>query len=386
MLGNNDYILMPLAYDELDAFMKKRDFLGINITIPYKERVMPYCDYISDEARKINSVNTIVNRDGKLYGYNTDYFGFSYMCEIAGISFTNKKVVILGSGGTSLTSQAVVKDCGASEIIVVSRTGENNYDNISLHKDCDVVINTTPIGMFPNNNNAPINLKEFSNLSGVVDVIYNPLKTELLLAAKEMKIKNTCGLIMLVAQAIKADSLFFDKQPDELCIMDIKEKMEQAVSNIVLVGMPGCGKSTIGKLLAQKLNMAFVDTDDEIELHTKMTIPQIFEQYGEAYFRKLEQDAIKDICKNKRQVISTGGGSIIDQQNCRELSYNSKVIWLDRDINLLETRGRPLSKDKEHLTRLYEQRMPIFKKISDIQIVVEGEPLEVLNKILEYLR
>jgi shikimate dehydrogenase len=383
--GNKEYELLELEPDSVESFLRTSDFLGINVTIPYKETVMPHC--VPDEyAKKIGSVNTIVNKNGKLYGYNTDYFGFSYMAFLAGISFHGKKVVILGSGGTAKTALSVTRDCGAREIIVVSRNGINNYGNIGKHADCDVLVNTTPVGMFPNNGESPLSLGVFSKLSAVIDVVYNPMRTKLLLEAKKSGIRTANGLIMLTAQALQAHNLFFgnetDKREDFMSIEEALFKTEKRFSNIVLVGMPGCGKTTIGMELAKVYEKDFVDTDELIEARTGRKIPDIINEDGEQRFRELEVAVIAEAAAKTNQVIATGGGSVLAEDNRDALAQNGIVVFLERSLDKLATDGRPLSVD---LGMLYQQRLPVYESFCQYKITLDDDLAGNVRMIKEAL-
>ena len=381
-LGNSEYELTEIPPENLEAFFCKKDFCGINVTIPYKEKAMAYC-IPDNDAQKIGSVNTIVNKNGTLYGYNTDYFGFCFMAKLAGISFNGKKVVILGSGGTSKTAAFAARDGGAKETVIVSRNGENNYGNIARHSDCGILVNTSPVGMLPGNGQSPVSLQIFKNLSAVIDVVYNPLRTRLLLEAKELGIPAAGGLSMLAAQAVMAHNLFFNIQPnadeDALKIKEIFSKTEKCFSNIVLIGMPGCGKTTIGKKLAALLEMKFTDTDHVVEQLTGRSIPDIIGTNGEQFFRGLEREAIAEAGMQLRQVIATGGGSILLQENRHALAQNGIIIFLDRPLEQLAVSGRPLS---VNLPELYRQRLPLYESFCMHKITVSNDLHSNVRKII----
>ena len=343
-LGNKDYTLFEVAPENLDVFMKKHDFKGINVTIPYKKDVIPYLDVISPEAEKIGAVNTIKVVDGKLYGDNTDYFGFKYMVEKSGVVIHNKKALVLGSGGASLTVQAVLRDMGASEIVVLSRNGDDNYVNMYIkHTDAQIIVNTTPVGMYPDNLNTLVDLDRFPNLSGVLDVVYNPLKTRLILDAEQRNIPSSAGLSMLVAQAKKAHEIFFDTMVENEICEQIERSLVLQMCNIVLIGMAGCGKSTIGKRLAELLRKDLIDTDEMIVNIENKPIPEIFEESGEDYFRWCENLVVNIAGKEKNQIIATGGGVIVRPENYNPLKQNGMIVFINRDADLLPTNGRPLS-------------------------------------------
>jgi shikimate dehydrogenase len=384
--GNHDYELVEIPPDGVAGFLQKADFLGVNVTIPYKETVMPYC-VLDDHAQTIGCVNTIVNKNGTLYGYNTDYFGFTYMAKLAGISFNGKKVVVLGSGGASKTAACASRDGGAGEVVVVSRNGENNYSNIDRHADCNVLVNTTPVGMFPNNGNIPLSLSGFSRLSAVIDVVYNPLRTKLLLEAKKLGIATAGGLSMLVAQALMAHNLFFgieaDEQTDQARIAEALAKTEKRFSNIVLIGMPGCGKTTTGRELAKVCGREFVDTDKVIEEREGRKIPDIINEDGEGRFRELEKCVIAEVAAQTNQVIATGGGSVLAQENRDALSQNGIVIFLECPLEYLATAGRPLSVDLE---TLYQRRLPLYKGLCQHTITVSADLADDVRRINEVLQ
>ena len=385
MLGSYFYDLFSVDKNKFNELINKREFGGLNITIPYKQSVLPMCDVLSDNAREIGSVNTVVNKNGKIYGYNTDYLGFNYMLKENGFDLANKKVLILGGGGTSLTASVCAKNAGASEVVIVSRSGKNNYENISKHFDSQIIINTTPVGMFPNNSQSLINLSNFEKCVGVVDVIYNPLSSRLLLQARELEIPYCNGLLMLVAQAKYASELFFDTNiPDEK-IMQIYKTLSFDLSNIILIGMPSCGKTRVGKQLASTLNRPFIDTDAMIENNAKMTIPEIFEKYGETEFRRLEEIAIKSAGAKNGVVIATGGGAVLKKENCYNLKQNGTMVFIKRDIEKLSSKGRPLSQNPEAIKALYNQRLPIYNRCGDIIVLNNNSVDNCVQNIIEEL-
>ncbi len=384
-LADYEYKLYEMEEQDVGKFLKSCPLDAFNVTIPYKKTVIPFLDFISDTAKRIGSVNTIVKKPDGLYGYNTDYYGFSYMTQKSGIEIENKKVLILGSGGASLTVKAVLSDMGAREIVIISRTGENNYDNISRHADADVIVNTTPVGMYPRNGETPVDLEIFTNLSGVLDLIYNPSETKLIHDAKKKEIPCINGLYMLSAQAKKACELFLDTKIEENPTDTIVKNIEARLKNIVLVGMPGCGKSTAGKLLAERLGRSFVDTDEIIANASAMPIPEIFSLYGEEEFRKIEHEAAEEAGKMSGAVIATGGGIVTKEENLYPLKQNSFVVWLKRDISRLPLDGRPVSQ-QNNLTVLYNKRAPLYEKFADFTVEVSESPQETVNTIIEKLR
>ena len=357
---------MPLPTEaEARAFMEQREFAAINVTIPYKQLVVPYCDVVDPKAAAIGAVNTIVNRDGKLYGYNTDYAGFAYLARAHGVYFAGKTVLILGTGGTHSTVAAVCKDGGAAEILTASRTGKDGaltYGEAMRRKDVQVIVNTTPCGMYPHVGQCLIDPAAFPALEAVLDVVYNPFRTELLLRAEEQGIPAASGFEMLVAQAVFAAEHFTGKALDaDMLIPAVSRQLRHELANISIIGMPGCGKSTIGAALAKQLGKTFVDLDAEIERRTGQTIPDIFAREGEAAFRRYEAETLADVAKQNRQVIACGGGVIKSAANVRALRQNGPVLWVRRPIEKLATGGRPLSKGGAALKQLEEERTPLYQ-------------------------
>lgn len=370
-LGDYEYTLMERGPDALDEFFTRADFDAINVTIPYKEVVMKYCASIDEKAVSVGSVNTIIKRDGKLYGYNTDYFGFyatlTSLCDVRG-----KKVLVLGSGGSSKTVTAVVNDLGGTPVII-SRTGENNYENISRHHgDTAVIVNTTPVGMYPNNLSSPITLDDFACIEAVVDIIYNPAKTKLLLDAERLGIKHENGLYMLVAQAKQASEYFCGKKIDDAVIGAILKEIRRELLNIVLVGMPGCGKSSVGREVAKLTGRRFVDCDELVTEREGRSPAEIINSDGEAAFRRAETAALNDICKQSSLIIATGGGAVTIEENYNIMRQNAVVIWLRRDLHLLPTKNRPLSQGAASLESLYNSRRGAYERFSDAVIESTG--------------
>lgn len=387
-IADYTYELKEISKENLDSFMRERDFSCINVTIPYKEAVIPYLDYVDSAARAIGAVNTIVNLDGKLCGYNTDFYGMKLMIEKNSFDLKGSKVLILGSGGTAKTSRAVAEHLGARDIITVSRNGEVNYDNVAvLHPDADFIINTTPCGMYPDNDSCAIEPEMFPSLRGIIDAVYNPLKTTLIQKGEELGIKGVTGLYMLVAQAVVAYCLFMNnndidtkKITDEIFSEIIREKQ-----NIVLIGMPGSGKSTVGKALAEKLGRNFVDTDDIItEKHG--VISEIFASKGEAYFRDIETETVKAIAKQSGIVIATGGGAVLRKENVDALRQNGVIFFLNRPLeDIIPTSDRPLSSDVNSLRKRFNERYDIYKVTGDFEIAIDGSIDNAVNKIKECL-
>ena len=386
-----DYELCEIPREELSDFLSRKEFRAINVTIPYKELVMPSLYYIDDFAREIGSVNTIVNRDGRLYGYNTDFYGMRALLSHAKVSLADKKVIILGTGGTSKTAKAVAKAALAKEIVIVSRTAKDgiiDYDELyEKHTDADVIINTTPVGMYPNTLGAPISLDKFNKLSGVIDAIYNPLRTTLISEAIRMGIPAEGGLYMLVAQAVRASEIFTDKTYPEDTTEKVFQKILSEKENIVLVGMPASGKSTVGKILERLTNHTLVDTDDMIVDSAKMEITEIFGKFGETHFRDLESEAVFEAAKHSSTVIATGGGAILREKNVIELKKNGRLFFLDRPKELLiPTDSRPLSSDRDAMEKRYAERYPIYLRVCDERIDASGTPEEVARLILEKIK
>ena len=384
LLGDYSYQLFEKEPEQLPFFLKDDDFTGINVTIPYKKDVIPYLDELSPAARKIGSVNTIVRRaDGSLFGHNSDYFGFVSLVKHSGIAVEGKKVLVLGSGGTSNMVVTALRDLGAAPV-VISRSGENNYGNLHLHSDASVIVNATPVGMYPNTGVSPIDLNRFPKLDGVLDVIYNPAKTQLLLDAEKLGIPHENGLWMLVAQAKEAAEYFTGKKLPDSCIEKIHGILSRQMKNVVLIGMPGCGKSTIGNLLARKLGRKFVDADEEIIQLAGKSIPEIFAQDGEEIFREWETMALEHLGKQSGLVIATGGGCVTRQRNYPALHQNGSIVWLERDLSLLPTDGRPLSQSNR-LEEMYAVRKPLYEAFADVRVANTGSPEDTVTEILSKL-
>lgn len=383
VFGEYDYQLYPMTPEQLRETLKGRDFKGLNITIPYKKDVLPFCDEVSDTVREVGSANTLYFRDGKLCAENTDLPGMLFMLDRAGITLTGKKVVILGSGGTSLTAQAACRVRQAAEYTVVSRSGPVTYEDLyEKHIDADIIINSTPVGMFPNNLERPVDIRRFPKLCGVADVIYNPAKTALLLDAEEAGIPRIDGLWMLVAQAWHAARLFLNAEIPEEKNAEAYKSVRRECLNLVLVGMPGSGKSTLGRTAAEKLGKRFIDLDEEI-VKRFGPIPEIFKNQGEAAFRDMESEIIKEFGKESGCVIATGGGAVLRKENVRALRQNAAVVWVRRDLAKLSTQGRPLSTGPEALKRMEEARTPLYRACADYMVDNDGTPEEAVEQILE---
>lgn len=369
LLGNSGYSLCEVPREELAAFFAARKFAGVNVTIPYKTEVMGMCDFLDGAAVEIGAVNTVVNMDGKLFGCNTDFDGFIFMCNLKKIVFSGKKVLILGSGGTSKTVAAAARKMGASAVVKVSRSGEINYENVYTRAaDAQIIVNTTPVGMYPKNDECPLELERFKSLTGVVDVIYNPLRTRLLLDAERLHIPCAGGLSMLVAQAAFADRYFCGRAHSGAQIVRIIAEMQKRLTNIVLIGMPGCGKSTIGKILAPATRRRLIDIDRVITERAGVPIPTIFETQGEPAFRDLETAVTKEVAANCGVIIACGGGTVLREENRRALRQNGCIIYVKRKTEELAREGRPLSAGDGALEALYESRREIYEGFADITV------------------
>ena len=388
LLADYSYELCEVKKEELDSFMTKRGFSAINVTIPYKELVIPYLSHIDAFAKEIGAVNTVVNKDGELFGYNTDFFGMRSLIEHAGISVDGKKVVILGTGGTSKTALAVARSLGAGEFIRAGRTakeGSLSYGEIyTSHADADIIINTTPVGMFPAIFDTPIDLERFSNLSGVIDAVYNPLRTPLILSARKRGIPAEGGLYMLVAQAVRASEIFLDSEYPKGTLDRIYSEIYRSKENIVLTGMPASGKSTVGKILAKRLSRPFIDTDELIVKHQGKDIPAIFAEVGEEGFRDMETEAVREAAAFSGAVIATGGGAVLRSENVCALSENGRIYFIDRPLDaLVPTESRPLSKDRAQIERRYKERYSIYCNTAEVKIDADTTPDGVADRILE---
>ena len=386
LLGNKEYGLIELSEEELSGFMEEKAFSGINVTIPYKQAVIPYLDELSDEAREIGAVNTIVRlQDGRLFGDNTDIFGMEYLLGSADIDLRGKHVLILGSGGTSLTARALCRKAGAASAEVVSRKGSLNYDNVSERKGTEVIINTTPVGTFPGNGESPIDISIFPELYAVVDVIYNPRRTELIMDAEKAGLRTASGLRMLIAQAVRAHELFFGKQAEASVVEDIYRILKNDLMNINIIGMPGCGKTTVARELSLLCGKAFLDSDIFVENDAGMSIPEIFSEYGETYFRELETEAVKELGKMTGTVIATGGGVVLREENMRALHQNGPGVFLERELSELGREGRPLSGSLDDLKRIYDTRIEKYRGYADFIFTNEDEPRLVAERIWKKL-
>lgn len=388
LIENYTYDLKEVSKEDLDLFMKKKDFKAINVTIPYKQMVMPYLKSIDEASKKIGAVNTIVNKNGELYGHNTDYLGFAYMIKHHKISLEGKNILIMGNGGASQAIQAVVDDSRPAKVLIVDIKPAPKVVSIEEvyadHRDINVIINTTPIGMYPNVDKSPIILDKFHDLEACIDVVYNPFNTEFALQAKERGIKAVTGLEMLVAQAKYALEFFKDIKIDDAKIEEIYHEIIQETTNLILVGMPSSGKTSIGKAVAKKLGKNWYDIDAEIVKQINMSIAEYFQKYGEKKFRELESDVTTKLCICNNCVISSGGGTVLNHENVHNLRRNGVLVLIDRNLDkLISDNTRPLSSSKEAVQKLYEERMPIYEKSSDIKIENNGAFEQAVNDTID---
>lgn len=387
MLGSYSYELKELTEDELPAFLSRRAFTGINVTIPYKETVIPYLDHVSPEAQQIGAVNTIVNRGGELWGYNTDFGGMVSLFSHMGISsLAGQKVLILGSGGTSRTASAVAHALEAKCVLRVSRQkreGCISYESACRdHRDAGVIINTTPCGMYPDITGCPIDPAAFPNLTCVADAVFNPLSSALVLAARQCGAAAEGGLYMLVSQAVLASQYFTGITLPAMTAERVYETLLRQKTNVVLIGMPASGKSTVGELVARRLGRTFIDLDEVIVRRAKRSIPEIFQEHGEAEFRRLEAEAVFSVADKTGVVIATGGGCVLRKENVQELKKNGKLVFLDRPLaQLLPSEDRPLAGSIRQIHRLYEDRMPIYRAAADTTIKVDVPAAEIAARI-----
>ncbi len=393
-LADYEYNLIELAEEDIKPFFTKKDFEAINVTIPYKQTVIPYLDSISDIADRIGAVNTVVNKSGKLYGYNTDYYGMKALIEKVGINMQGKKVLVLGTGGTSKTARVVATDLGAASVLVVSRSEKEGcitYEGAkNAHKDAGVIINTTPSGMYPDCDSKPIDITCFNALEGVIDAVYNPLCTNLVLDAKRRGIKAEGGLYMLVMQAVVAVEKFLDIKIPKETADSVFASVLTSKENIVLTGMPGSGKSTVGKQM--KIDgFTFFDTDAEVEKRCGCTIKELIDAKGEKHFRDIESEVIRDVSSQSARIIATGGGAVLREENVHCLLRNGKLFFINANIERLKaTDDRPLSDTYEKLKKLYSERLPIYQSTADVTVpdmkTAEEEAQYILTKRLELMK
>lgn len=391
-IADYTFDLIPLSKEEFKTFMEKKEFTALNVTIPYKKDVIPYLDEMDEHAKAIGAVNTIVNRDGKLKGYNTDFTGFLYMVKKHNVHIEGKKVLIIGNGGASAAIQAVVQHESAGSMVIVDvvpGNGAISYDEMfSSHLDAEIIINTSPIGMYPRIGNAPIDISMFHKCEAVLDVIYNPILTRLCFEAQEMDIKRVNGLEMLIAQAKQSVEFFLDKSIDNQIIDDIYQDMLRERCNIVLIGMPSAGKTTIGKMLENRMQKEFIDLDDIIIEKAGKSIPEIFEESGEAGFRAIETEAAIEVSKLNNKIIATGGGTIKHKVNMDYLRQNGITIFIDRDVDKLISSdpNRPLSKSTDALEKMHAERLPLYQKYAAYVAVNNSDIESTVTEIEEAYR
>lgn len=386
MLGKYSYSLFEVQRKELKDFLLKGDFDGINVTIPYKKDVIPYLNYLSPLAEKIGAVNTIVrDRDGFLGGFNTDYLGFTYMLSRLKIDVRGKKALILGTGGAALTVRNVLCDLDTAKIVNISRHGENNYKNLDLHADADLIVNATPLGMYPNVKEKPIDLSAFHRCLGVLDLIYNPARTSLILQAIDLGIPWENGLSMLISQAAASSQLFTKKKITQERIKKIYDALFMKMQNVILIGMPGCGKTTVGKELSVLTGRSFYDCDIVFNKKYGISAEMCIKKQGEERFRTMESGLLEELCTKSGSIIATGGGCVTVGSNRGTLRRNGVCVWLGRDIRLLSTKKRPLSVS-EGLQAMYERRAPLYASFSDLYVENIGKPAKTALDIKNRLR
>ena len=375
-LAGYDYRLVELPPEEVEPFLRAGRFRGLNVTIPYKKTVMACCDALSPAARRIGSVNTLLRRpDGTLYGDNTDYDGFRYLLQAAGVQVRGKKVLVLGSGGASL---------GARETVSISRSGPDNYENLDRHADAQLIVNATPVGMYPNTGVSPVELDQFPDCEGVFDLIYNPARTQLLLDAERRGLLCSNGLGMLVAQAKAAAERFLGRTIPDSRVEELTRQVEGQTQNLLLIGMPGCGKTTVGQFLADRLGRPLADVDHQVEAEAGCSIPDLFKKEGEEGFRIREHRALCQLSKQSGQVIACGGGIVTRRENWDPMRQNSTVIYLRRDLELLPTSGRPVSQAIPP-EELYRRRAPLYEELADLTVENRGTPEETAEEIIRRL-
>ncbi len=386
LLADYEYRLYPVEREELELFLAQAPLDGMNVTIPYKKEVLPMCSWVSEAVKRIGSANTLVKKDNGWHAYNTDYMGFRYMVESCGCSVKGEKVLVLGSGGASLAVCAALEDMQAAQIVVISRSGENNYDNLRLHKDAAVIVNTTPVGMYPNVAASPVDLDAFPFCRAVFDIVYNPARTELIMQAESKGLICRSGLSMLVAQAHRASELFTGREIPKERIEEITRILENQTQNIVLIGMPGCGKSKVGSILAELTGRPFVDADEYLMEKTGVFAGDMIKEKGEEYFRQQETLVLEELGKQSGLIIATGGGCVTREENYAHLHRNGKIFWRQRDIEKLPTEGRPLSRQGS-LQEMYKKRAPLYGRFADVIISNDGDdPQVAAEKILEAMQ
>lgn len=384
LFGSVPYTLFEKEPEEVASFLASSEWTGLNVTVPYKKTMLPFCDALSPLAARLGSVNTLVRqKDGTIFGDNTDAFGFSQMLRRLGVECAGKKVLVLGSGGSSVTVQAVLKDLGA-HIVVISRTGADNYTNLERHTDASIIVNTTPVGMYPKNGNAPLSLEQFPHMEGVLDLIYNPCRTALILEAEKLGIPHESGLYMLVSQAARSSQLFTGQEISQEMLETTWRLISMRMENIILVGMPGCGKTTVGRALAKALDRPFFDVDEIICQEAGMDVSAIFATEGESGFRQREHAVLCRLGAKSNLLIATGGGCVTQERNYQVLHQNGTIFWLTRPTSLLDVTGRPLSQTKGP-EQLYKERKPSYERFADHTMENTGSVQDTVRHILEVL-
>ncbi len=385
-LGEYEYRLYEKAPDEVESFIKDGCWNGLNVTIPYKKTVLPMCSVLSERAKQAGSVNTLVRLpQGGIYGDNTDVYGFECLVKKLGVDVKNRKALVFGSGGASGAVCAVLKEAGVAQLSVISRHGQENYTNLSRHSDAEIIVNATPLGMYPDNGRAAVDLRLFPKCIAVFDLVYNPARTELIMQAERLNIPCIGGLYMLVSQAKGSSERFLGKQSDNSLTDGIYSRLSFSMENIVLVGMPGCGKTTVGAELSRLTGRKFYDSDAIIEKRAGMTVPEIFEKFGEDGFRKLETEVLAELGKMSGAVIATGGGAVTREENYPLLHQNSRIVWIKRDLSLLPSSGRPISMAKS-VQQLYSERESLYMAFSDFAADNDKDPRCTANRVLEVLK
>ncbi len=385
LLADYEYRLYEKEPEALEAFLRRGLWDGLNVTIPYKKAVVPYCAELSPLARELGSVNTLVRRpDGSIYGDNTDAWGFEQLALRLGTDYKGKKALVLGSGGASVTVQAVLRRLGCA-VTVISRSGPDNYGNLDRHRDAAVLVNATPVGMYPNNGQSPVDLDRLPMLEAVLDVVYNPARTKLILDAAARDIPCESGLYMLVGQAVRASALWTGAAIPPETLERVWRQVGAQMQNVILIGMPGSGKSTVGRILARKLGREMVDADREIERRLGMSIPLYFARAGEEAFRAVETAVLSDLGKQSGRVIATGGGCVTRPENYDSLHQNGTIVWLRRDLSDLPVSGRPVSQ-RDGVEAIYRRRRPLYQQFADIIVDNSGRPEDTAETIAAQLQ
>ena len=385
LLADYEYRLYEKEPEELADFLQNGPWDGLNVTIPYKKDVVPYCDLLAPLAEELGSVNTLVRLgDGRLLGENTDAWGFDQMLGRVQVDCRGKKALVLGSGGASVTVQAILR-LAEARVTVISRSGPDNYENLEKHADAAILVNTTPVGMYPHNGHSPVDLDRLPKLEAVLDVVYNPSRTRLILDAEKRGIPCESGLYMLVAQAVRASELWTGRTVDQARMDQVWRQVGAQMQNVILIGMPGSGKSTVGRLLAEKLGRRLADADEEIDARIGMSIPDYFAREGEEAFRKAETAVLADLGKQSGLVIATGGGCVTRDENYDLLHQNGVIVWLRRDLKALPVDGRPVSQ-RDGVAAIYEKRKPMYERFADFSADNDGSPADTAEKILLNLK